>query len=51
MIVSMFLSLPHCALGSFATGKWVNYAGEFWPEILASSYSYGPEKAMKLTKK
>ena len=51
MIVSMFLSLPHCGLDSFATGKRVNHTGEYGPEIPASSHFYGPEKAFKLAKK
>ena len=33
MIVSIFLSLPHCALDIFATGKHVNQRDEYGVEI------------------
>ena len=51
MIVSMFLSLPHCALDIFATGKRVKHGGEYRPEILADFHLYVPKKAIKLAKK
>ena len=46
LIVSMFLSLPHCALGIFATGKHVNHGVEYGLEIPVNFHFYGPEKAM-----
>ena len=46
LIASMFLSLPHCALGIFATGKLVNHGVEYGLEILVNFHFYGPEKAM-----
>ena len=36
MIVSMFLSLSHCALDIVATGKRVNHGGKFGIEIHVS---------------
>ena len=51
MIVSMFLSLPHCALDIFATGKCVNHGGECKLEIPPNFHLHGPEKAIKLAKK
>ena len=51
MVVSMFLSLPYCALDIFATGKRVNHGGEHGLEISANFHFYGPEKAIKLAKK
>ena len=39
VIVYMFLSLPHCALGIFATRKRVNHQGDYRLEI--------PEKTIK----
>ena len=46
----MFLSLPHCALDIFATGKLINHGGEYGLEILANFYFYVPEKTIKLAK-
>ena len=51
MIVSMFLSLTHCALNIFATGKRVNHGGECELEIPASFHFHGPGKVIKLAKK
>ena len=52
MIVSMFLSLAHCALDMFATGKRVNHGGEYGLEIPCNFHFCGPEKkAVKLAKK
>ena len=54
MIVSIFLSLSHCTLEIFATGKHVNHRDENGLEIptnLPSLHFHGPEKAIKLTKK
>ena len=54
MIASIFLSLPHCALGIFATGKYVNHRDEFGLEIptnLKSLHIHGTEKVIKLAKK
>ena len=54
MIVSMFLSLSHCALGIVATGKHVNHRDEYELEILINLQSlnfHGTEKAIKLVKK
>ena len=50
MIVFMFLPLPRCVLGIFATGKRVNHGGEYGLDILEKFHFYGPEKAIKLTK-
>ena len=54
MIVSIFLSLSHCALDIFATGKHVNHRDEYGLEIpahLQSLHFHGPEKAIRLAKK
>ena len=51
LIVSMFLSLPQCALEIFATGKRVNHGGKYGLEIPANVLFHGGEKAIKLTKK
>ena len=54
MIVSVVLSLSHCALDIFDTGKYVNHRGEYGLEIptnLQSLHIHGPEKAIKLPKK
>ena len=54
MIVSIFLSLSHCALGIFTTGKHVNHRDENGLEIptnLQSLHFHGTEKAIKLAKK
>ena len=51
MFVSMFLSLPHCALEIFATGKCVNHGDEYGLEITENFHFYGPEKAINLAKK
>ena len=54
MIVSIFLSLSHCALGILATGKHVNYRDEYeveFPTNLQSLHFHGTEKATKLAKK
>ena len=51
MIVSMFLSLSHCALDIFATGKHVNNRGEYAQEIPANFLFDGPEKAIALAEK
>ena len=54
MIASVFLSLSHCALGIFATGKKVNHRDEYGLEIptnLQSLHFHGTEKAVKLAKK
>ena len=45
-IVFMFLSLPHCTLGIFVTGKRINRAGGYGLEIPANFYFYGSEKAI-----
>ena len=50
MIVSMFLSLLHCALDVFATGKLVNHGGACGLEIPAIFLFYAPEKIIKLAK-
>ena len=47
----MFLSVPFCALGIFATVKRVNHGGEYGLEIYASFHFYGPEKTIKLAEK
>ena len=51
MIVSMFLSLPHCSLDIFATGTHVNRGGKYGLEIPANFYFYGSEKANWLKNK
>ena len=54
MIVSIFLSLSYCALGTFATGKHVNDRDEYGLEFatnLQSLHFHGTEKAIKLAKK
>ena len=49
MIVSMCLSLSHCALDIVATGKRVNHGGQFGIEIHVSFNLYGPENTNKST--
>ena len=54
MIASIFLSLSHCALGIFGTGKRVNRSDEYGLEIpanLQSLHFYRTEKVIKLAKK
>ena len=54
MIVSIFLSLSHYALGIFATGKHANHRDEYgleFPTNLQSLYFHGTEKAIKLAEK
>ena len=51
MIVSMFLSLPYCALKILATGKRVNNEGKYSLEIPANFHFYGPKKVIKLAEK
>ena len=49
-----FLSLSHCTLGIFATGKHVNYKDEYGLEIptnLQSLHFHGVGKGIKLAKK
>ena len=50
MIISMFLSVPHCAFNIFATGKPVTHGGEYRLEIPANFHFYVPEKTIKLAK-
>ena len=54
VIVLIFLSLSHCALDIFATGKNVNHRDEYGLEI-PTNFQFlnfdGPEKAIKLAKK
>ena len=48
------LSLSHCALGIFTTGKHVNHRDEYGLEIpsnLQCLHFHGTEKAIKLAKK
>ena len=49
-IVFMFLSLPHCALDIFVTGKRINRGGGYGLEIPANFYFYDPEKAINWLK-
>ena len=51
MIVSMFLSLSHCASDIIATGKRIKHGGECGLEIPAKYHFYGLEIAIKLAKK
>ena len=54
MIVSIFLSLSHCALDIFATGKHVNHRDEYGLEVPTNVHFlnfHGPEKVIKLAKK
>ena len=50
IIVSMFLSLPHCAL-NICNWELVNYGAEYRLEVPANFHFYGPEKATKFAKK
>ena len=50
LIVSMFLFLPYCTLGIFATGKRVNHGVEYGLEIPVNFHFYGTEKVIKLTR-
>ena len=51
MTVSMFLSLPHCALDIFATEKRVNHGREQGIKIPVNFQFYGLENDNKLAKK
>ena len=54
MIVPIFLSLYHCALDTFATGKHNSHRDKYRLEIPANLHFlhfHGPEKAIKLAKK
>ena len=54
MIVSIFLSLSHCAWDIFATGKHVNNRDEYgleFPTNFQSLHFQGTEKAIKRVKK
>ena len=54
MIVSIFLSLSHCLLDIFATGKHFNHRDKYGLATatnLQSLHFHGPEKAIKLVKK
>ena len=54
MIVSIFLSLFHCASDIFATGKHVNNRDEYgleMPTNLQFLNFYAAEKTIKLAKK
>ena len=50
MIVFMFLSLPHCALDIFVTGKRISRGGGYGLEIPAHFYIYGTENAINWLK-
>ena len=50
-IVFLVLSLPHCALDIFVTGKRINRGGGYGLKIPANFYFYGPEKAIHCLKK
>ena len=50
MIVSMFLSLPHCILDIFAPVKGVNCGSEYRLEVPGKFHFYGPEKTINLDK-
>ena len=50
MIVSMFLSLPHCTLDIFAPVKGVNCGSEYGLEVPEKFHFYGPEKTINLDK-
>ena len=54
MIISLFLSLYHWDLDSFATGKQANHRDEYGLEILTNLQSlhfHRPEKVTELAKK
>ena len=54
MIVSIFLSMSHCALGIFATRKHVNHRDEYGLEIptnLQFLHFHGTGKDIKVAKK
>ena len=48
--VFMLLSLPHCALAIFLTGKRINRGGGYGLEIPANVYFYDPKKAINWLK-
>ena len=50
MIMSLFVSLPHCTFDIFANGKGINHGGEYELEIPANFNFYVLEKANKLAK-
>ena len=50
-IVFMVLSLPHCVLDIFVTGKRINRGDGYGLKIPANFYFYGPEKAIHCLKK
>ena len=50
MIVSIFLSVSHCALDIFGTGKHVSQGDEYEREIPTDFHFFGPKKAIKLAK-
>ena len=47
----MFLSLRHCTLDVFATGKHINHGDKYRLEIHANFHFCRPEKAIKPAKK
>ena len=49
-ILFMFLSLPHCVLDIFVTGKRINRGGGYGLEIPANFYFYGRKKAINWLK-
>ena len=51
MTVSMLLFLSQFVLDIFASGKRVNYEGEYGVGTPAIFYFYGHEQAIKLVKK
>ena len=51
MTVCMSLSLLHCTLDIFVTGKRVTHGGEYGLEIPATFHFYALEKAIELSKK
>ena len=51
MIVSMFLSLPHCAFDSFATGKRDKHGGKYGLEIPMNFHFYGLQRPLNWLKR
>lgn len=51
MIISMFLSLPHCAFDSFATGKRDKHGGKYGLEIPMNFHFYRLQRPLNWLKR
>lgn len=51
MVVSMFLSLHHCALDIFATGKHTNHGGEYRLKITSNFHFMDLNRQLNWLKK